>query len=81
MTQITIRELDRLLFRPASSDGTLTKTEESTIEMRKLLVNIGDRLPNVAAAGPDLAALRVLLNLQLDAASAHLNSTLNQASD
>jgi hypothetical protein len=43
---------------------------ETTIEMKRLLLNIERKLPNVVAAGPDLAALRFLLNVQLDEAAA-----------
>jgi hypothetical protein len=39
------------------------------IEMKRLVLSIERNLPNVAAAGPDLRALRVLLNLQLVEAS------------
>jgi hypothetical protein len=33
--------------------------------MRRLVLSIQGKLPNVVAAGPDLRALRLLLNLQL----------------
>jgi hypothetical protein len=82
MTQIIFKVLDP---HPPSCHHhalkTRTKTNESTIEMKRLLLNIDKKLPDVAAAGPDLAALRVLLNLQLNAANGHGNSTYNQASD
>jgi len=43
----------------------LTKGNENSVEMRRLVLSIHGKLPNVVAAGPDLRALRLLLNLQL----------------
>lgn len=43
----------------------LTKRHDNSVEMRRLVLSIQGKLPNVVAAGPDLRALRLLLNLQL----------------
>jgi hypothetical protein len=42
-----------------------TKGSDNTIEIRRLVLSIQGKLPNVVAAGADLRALRLLLNLQL----------------
>jgi hypothetical protein len=46
-----------------------TKAQESTLEMRRLLSKIENKLPDVAAVAPDLVALRLLLNVQLHEAT------------
>jgi hypothetical protein len=47
---------------------------DNRIEMKRLVLSIERNLPNVAAAGPDLRALRLLLNLQLAEAALLKNS-------
>jgi hypothetical protein len=42
-----------------------TKGSDNTIEIRRLVLSIQGKLPNVVAARADLRALRLLLNLQL----------------
>ena len=44
---------------------TGTKAEESTLEMRRLLLKIENKLPDVAAVDTDLVALRLSLIVQL----------------
>jgi hypothetical protein len=47
----------------------LTKRNHDNIEIKRLMVSIHGKLPNVVAAGADLRALRLLLNLQLSEAA------------
>jgi hypothetical protein len=47
----------------------LTKGSDNNVEMRRLVLSIQRKLPNIVAAGPDLRALRLLLNLQLTEAA------------
>jgi len=47
---------------------------DNRIEMKRLVLSIERNLPNVAAAGPDLRALRLLLNLHLAEAALLKNS-------
>jgi hypothetical protein len=43
----------------------IAQRNNNNVEMRRLVLSIQGKLPNVGAAGPDLRALRILLNLQL----------------
>jgi hypothetical protein len=43
----------------------ITQENNNNVEMRRLVLCIQGKLPNVSAAGAELRALRILLNLQL----------------
>jgi hypothetical protein len=60
----------------------LTKDNDNNVEMRRLVLSIQRKLPNVVAAGPDLRALRLLLVLQLAEAALvkpHLSKPADKA--
>jgi len=50
---------------PITMRSRPTKGSDNTIEIRRLVLSIQGKLPNVVAARADLRALRLLLNLQL----------------
>jgi hypothetical protein len=58
----------------------LTKGNANNVEMRRLVLSIQGKLPNVVAAGPELRALRLLLNLQL-AEAAVLKPSFSKPAD
>jgi hypothetical protein len=43
----------------------IAQGNNNNVEMRRLVLSIQGKLPNVGAAAPELRALRILLNLQL----------------
>jgi hypothetical protein len=64
---ISIKVLDSRSPSPRSQliGARLTKCNDNNIEIRRLMLSIQGKLPNVVAAGADLHALRLLLSLQL----------------